>query len=74
MRKCRWCGMSNVQIEKHHLYRRSARPDLIDDPKNLLDLCKWRCHVRATADKKFEEKLQIAFYPNPPEFKTKNTI
>lgn len=60
--RCRWCGRQGG-TEKHHLYRRSLQPKLIDDPKNIVNLC-FRCHRRATEQRSFEEKLQKAFYLN----------
>jgi hypothetical protein len=37
--KCGNCSESPVLVESHHIYRRSLRPDLKNDPKNKVDLC-----------------------------------
>ena len=57
--KCRWCG--NEGSEKHHLFRRSAEPSLIDDPKNKVILCRF-CHEYATNVKSFETLLVEKFF------------
>lgn len=72
-KKCQRCGEYVYRIELHHIYRRSLRPDLIKDPKNLLALC-VPCHVLATDQKAIEIELQRQFYPIPPKFRTKNDL
>ena len=51
--KTSWCG----GLDKHHVERRSLRPDLIDSDDNKMFLCR-RCHDRATTEVGFEENLQ----------------
>ena len=38
--KCRLCGNDNrYELELHHIYYRSQRKDLIDEPNNCIMLC-----------------------------------
>lgn len=57
---CNWCGRRE-SCDTHHLVRRSDRPDLITEPKNLVRLCR-ECHDWATKDKSFEIILQQYFF------------
>ena len=53
---CRFCGaVDNLQL--HHIYYRSERKDLIDDPNNCIMLChrdfsKNKCHKLVHSNKK----------------------
>jgi len=62
-----------AMLEPHHLWRRSIRPDLVNDKKNILWISHV-VHVLATNDREFEKKLQEEYYPNPPKFKAKNEL
>lgn len=57
--RCFYCGTTAfiAALDEHHVFRRSLRPDLIDDKENLMLLCR-KCHDRATNEPQFEEKLQ----------------
>lgn len=70
-RKCALCP--RVATDLHHIYRRSLRPDLKENPDNLISLCRI-CHRMATEARKFEEYIQDKFYPNPPKFRAKNDL
>lgn len=65
-RQCRWCGVyeSTRPITTHHVWPRSVRPDLIDDPMNLLALCS-ECHERTEQDMSFMRLLQEMYYKHP---------
>lgn len=52
---CLGCGARAVDI--HHLEPRSKRPDLLNEPSNLVALCRV-CHQRAESDKSFNEMLK----------------
>lgn len=54
--RCRLCGASD-NLQLHHIYYRSERKDLIDDPSNCLMLChrdfsKNKCHRLVHSNKK----------------------
>lgn len=59
----RWCDNTGIAKEwtVHHLYQRSIRPDLIDDPNNLMILC-GQCHLLVTNNQEKEIELREAFY------------
>lgn len=46
---CRLCGNNNIEL--HHIYYRSERKDLINDPDNCIMLCN-KCHRLAHSNKK----------------------
>lgn len=47
---CRFCGaIDNLQL--HHIYYRSERKDLIDEPSNCIMLC-FDCHKLVHSNKK----------------------
>ena len=56
---CQYCG-SRYGIEKHHIIKRSERPDLIDDPENKVKLC-WKCHNKTEHSDKFYRQIQRIF-------------
>jgi hypothetical protein len=56
---CRYCGRQGSDM--HHLLKRSTNPELIDDPKNLVLLCR-PCHVKTENDSSFLKALQDIFY------------
>lgn len=46
MIRCAWCqspGRPLNGLNRHHVQQQAARPDLRDDPANLIVLCR-RCH------------------------------
>lgn len=58
--KCFYCGTTYYAaggLDRHHVYRRSTHPELIDDPRNIMLLCR-RDHDRATVNPEFEQQLQ----------------
>ena len=61
--KCFYCGTTFYAadgLDRHHVYRRSIRPELKDleeHPENEMLLCR-KCHDRATTDPEFEQRLQ----------------
>lgn len=59
----RWCeaGEGFKEWTTHHLYQRSVRPDMIEDPNNLMVLC-GKCHQFATDHRWFEQELIRMFY------------
>lgn len=61
---CFWCGKEAV--DTHHLFRRSSKPEWIENPDNLLPLCR-KCHDYATNEKVFEELLQQTFFAKQRE-------
>ena len=56
---CFYCGIpsSVTGLDRHHVIRRSAAPERIEDETNIMFLCRQH-HDRATNDKKFEILLQ----------------
>jgi 5-methylcytosine-specific restriction endonuclease McrA len=42
--KCQGCGGSSPPLVVHHRLSREARPDLIEEPANLITLCR-SCHM-----------------------------
>lgn len=60
-------------LDPHHLYRRSDRPDLENDPKNIIYLCR-ACHTQATVSRSYEKSLQDRYYPHPSPFKSQNDL
>lgn len=46
---CRFCGKLNIEL--HHIYYRSERKDLIDEPSNCVMLCN-ACHKLVHSNKK----------------------
>ncbi len=46
---CRLCGKLNIEL--HHIYYRSERKDLIDEPSNCIMLC-FDCHKLVHSNKK----------------------
>jgi len=56
---CRWCG--KPATDGHHLFRRSDIPEMIDDPNNIIPLCR-ECHGYATNYKQIEQMFQRAFF------------
>ena len=46
---CRLCGNNNIEL--HHIYYRSERKDLINDPDNCIMLCN-KCHRLVHSNKK----------------------
>lgn len=58
-KECFYCGKTFwIQgLDQHHVYRRSTHPELKDDPKNIMWLCRQH-HDKATLEKEFEENLQ----------------
>ena len=46
---CRFCGKLNIEL--HHIYYRSERKDLIDEPSNCIMLCNG-CHKLVHSNKK----------------------
>lgn len=64
MTLCKYCG-NKVGTDLHHLIKRSIAPELIDDLKNKVLLCR-ECHNRTETDIAFYEALQqIFFYWKP---------
>jgi len=61
---CKWCGRNQVEEGEHHLFRRSTSPELIDDPKNKVELC-VSCHRYATESKEVEQLFQEYFFLKP---------
>ena len=56
-RCCRLCGNKNInELVLHHIYYRSERKDLIDEPSNCIMLCgnftKNKCHQLVHNNKK----------------------
>ena len=58
--KCDYNPNHTGATDKHHLIRRSERPDLINDKENQIRLCR-KCHNIATDHKWFEVRLQKLF-------------
>jgi hypothetical protein len=58
---CFWCGRPTDWAVpyggKHHVFRRSNRPDLIDEETNLVPLC-FECHTRTETNQEFYLKIQ----------------
>lgn len=53
--KCRLCGKTNIEL--HHIYYRSERKDLINEPLNCIMLC-TSCHQLVHSDKHYwQQKL-----------------
>ena len=69
---CRWCG-AREGIDPHHLFRRSQEKGIIDDPNNIVKLCR-RCHDYATNVKSFEVLLQTYFFLKPTDQITLESI
>lgn len=57
---CEVCG-NRTGTDGHHLLRRGSHPDQVDDPKNIVRLCR-DCHLRTESDPAFYEDLQQIFY------------
>lgn len=57
---CAYCG-NKVGTDGHHLLRRGSNPELINDPKNIVNLCR-SCHLKTEADDSFLKALQEIFY------------
>lgn len=53
--KCALCA-SNNWLEYHHIYYRSERKDLIDEPENGIILCK-ECHLKVHSNKKYWQNI-----------------
>lgn len=53
---CRLCGRNNIQL--HHIYYRSERKDLIDEPSNCIMLC-FDCHKLVHSNKKKYQPLLL---------------
>lgn len=60
-------------LDPHHIWRRSKRPDLVNDRRNIVYLCR-QCHREATENRAAEEAIQRWLYPNPPKFRAQNDI
>lgn len=59
-RECEWCGYPESDYRAvviHHVWPRSVRPDLIDDPANHMPLCS-QCHDRTEENMSFMKRLQ----------------
>lgn len=56
---CRYCGREGS--DNHHMLKRSTNPELKDDPKNLVFLCR-ACHNHTENDQEFLKALQDIFY------------
>lgn len=54
---CQLCG-SNNWIEAHHIRYRSERKDLIDEPNNLILLCK-KCHMLVHSNKHYWQPILL---------------
>ncbi|MFZ6015041.1 MAG: HNH endonuclease [Patescibacteria group bacterium] len=67
----RWCDSGESVI--HHLYQRSLRPDLIDDPKNKITLC-GMCHKLVHDNRKLELYLIATFYGKTRLSRTGNAM
>ena len=59
---CAWCGQQSS--DTHHLFKRSTSPELIDDPKNQVRLCR-NCHIRTESDTEFAKNLREALLWKP---------
>ncbi len=59
---CVWCGQQSSDV--HHLFKRSTNPELIDDPKNQVRLCR-NCHSRTETDMEFAQNLREALLWKP---------
>lgn len=59
MKTCYWCGANecNIAIDGHHVYRRGSHPNLAEEPRNIMLLCRT-CHMRTENDNEFYERLQ----------------
>lgn len=54
---CQLCG-SSQNIEAHHIRYRSERKDLIDEPTNLIFLCK-KCHILVHSNKHYWQSILL---------------
>lgn len=54
---CQLCGSSNW-IEAHHVLYKSERKDLIDEPTNLILLCK-KCHMLVHSNKHYWQPILL---------------
>lgn len=57
---CPICG-NQTATDGHHLLRRGSHPDQVDDPRNIVKICRT-CHLRTEAEPEFYEALQQIFY------------
>lgn len=67
--KCRLCGNDNrYELELHHIYYRSQRKDLIDEPDNCIMLCgnfsENKCHMKVHNNKKKYQPLLLEIVKN----------
>ena len=53
---CRLCYKTNIEL--HHVYYRSERKDLIDEPSNCIMLC-YKCHKLVHSNKKKYQPLLL---------------
>ena len=53
---CRLCTKTNIEL--HHIYYRSERRDLIDEPSNCIMLC-FECHKLVHRNKKKYQPLLL---------------
>ena len=47
--RCRYCRATGCLLDTHHIEKRSQRPDLLLEPKNVVTLCR-PCHTWTDAD------------------------
>ena len=57
---CAYCG-NREATDEHHLLKRSTSPELKQELKNLVKLCRV-CHTRTETDMDFAEGLRLMFY------------
>ena len=67
--KCRLCGNDNrYELVLHHIYYRSQRRDLIDEPDNCIMLCgnfsKNKCHMKVHSNKKKYQPILLEIVKN----------
>jgi 5-methylcytosine-specific restriction endonuclease McrA len=64
-KKCWWCGVTSytAQIDLHHVFKRGSHPHLIEEPKNLMPLCRT-CHTRTENDNNFYKIIQTMWCNN----------
>ena len=67
--RCRLCGNDNIyELNLHHIYYRSQRRDLIDEPDNCIMLCgnfsKNKCHMKVHSNKKKYQPLLLEMVKN----------
>lgn len=55
--KCRLCGAIN-QLQLHHIFYRSERKDLINEPNNCIMLC-FKCHKKVHSNKHYWQPILL---------------